>query len=140
MPRLAPYGFSREFIVLTIPFPAGTGQVTSLLSMPLGVQGTVEKVSIYSSVAATGAGASRTLNVRKGIATGTVLATATVVLADLSTPGAIKDVPITAVTLDRDFADADTLTIEWATAGAVAFTAGTFHVIVRYRAKAQKAA
>jgi hypothetical protein len=138
MPRFAPYGFGRDLAALTIPFPAGTGQVTSLLSLPLGFQGTVEKVSIYSSVAATGAGASRTFNVRKGTATGTVMATATVVLADLSTVGAVKDIPITAVTLDRDFADADTLTLEWATAGAVAFTAGTFHVVIRVRDRMQR--
>jgi len=140
MPRFAPYGFARDFIPLTIPFPAGAGQVTSLLSLPLGFQGTVEKVSIYSSIAAAGAGASRTFNVRKGIATGTVLATATVVLADLSTVGAIKDIPITAGAGATDFADADTLTIEWATAGAVAYTAGVFHVVVRVRHRVQKAA
>jgi hypothetical protein len=140
MPRFAPYGFVRDLAVLTIPFPPGTGQVTSLLSLPLGFQGTVEKVSIYSSVAATGAAASRTFNVRKGTATGTVMATATVVLADLSTVGAIKDIPVSAVAQAADFTDADTLTIEWPTAGAVAFTGGTFHVVVRIRNKAQRAA
>ena len=139
MPRFAPYGFDRSLPVLTIPFPAGTGQVTSLLSLPLGFQGTIEKVSIYSSVAATGAGASRTFNVRKGTATGAVMATATVVLADLSTVGAIKDIPLTAVVADRDFGDADTLTIEWPTAGAVAYTAGVFHVVIRLRQKGQRA-
>ena len=138
MPRFAPYGFARDVINLTIPFPAGTGQVTSLLSLPLGFQGTVEKVSVYSSVAAAGAGASRTFNVRKGTATGTVIATATVVLADLSTVGAVKDVPVTAA--NADFTDTDTLTLEWATAGAVAFTGGTFHVVIRVRNKAQRAA
>jgi len=140
MPRSAPFGFGRDQVVLTIPFPAGTGQVTSLLSLPLGFAATVEKVSIYSSVAATGAGASRTFNVRKGSATGTVMATATVVLADLSTVGAVKDIPVVAAAGVADFADADTLTIEWATAGAVAYTAGTFHVVVRTRQKAQRAA
>jgi hypothetical protein len=140
MPRFAPYGFGRDLAVLTIPFPAGTGQVTSLLSLPLGFVGTVEKVSIYSSVAATGAGASRTFNVRKGTATGIVMATATVVLADLSTVGAIKDIPVVATAGVADYADTDTLTIEWATAGAVAFTGGTFHVVVRARVKAQRAA
>lgn len=140
MPRFAPYGFCRSLPIFTIPFPAGTGQVTSLLSFPLGFQGSVEKVTIYSSIAATGAGASRTFNIRKGTAAGAIMATATVVLADLQTPGVIKDVPITAVALDRDFIDADTLTIEWPTAGAVAFTAGTFHVAVRIRDKGQRAA
>lgn len=140
MPRFAPYGFGRQVVVLTIPFPAGTGQVTSLLSLPLGFAGTIERAAIYSSIAATGAGASRTFNIRKGSATGAVMATATVVLADLSTVGVPKVVPVTTVAADRDFVDADTLTIEWATAGAVAYTAGTFHVAVTLRGKSQKAA
>jgi hypothetical protein len=140
MPRFAPYGFARDIAVYTIPFPAGTGQVTSLLSLPLGFAGTLDRVAIYSSIAATGAGASRTFNVRKGSATGVVMATATVVLADLSTVGAIKVIPVSAVAQAADFVDADTLTIEWATAGAVAYTAGTFHVVVTSRVKAQRAA
>jgi hypothetical protein len=140
MPRFAPYGYSRDIAVHTVPFPAGTGQVTSLLSLPLGFAGTVERVAIYSSVAAAGAGASRTLNIRKGSATGTVMATATVVLADLSTVGAPKVVPVSTVAGAADFADADTLTIEWATAGAVAYTGGTFHVAVTVRQRAQRTA
>jgi len=140
MPRNAPYGFDRDVIVLTIPFPAGTGQVTSLLSLPLGFAGTVERAAIYSSVVATGAGATRTLNIRKGSATGTVMATATVALADLNAVGNVKAVPASTVAGAADFVDADTLTIEWATAGAVAYTAGTFHVAITVRQKAQRAA
>jgi hypothetical protein len=140
MPRSAPYGFTRDVIVLSIPFPAGTGQVTSLLSLPLGFAGRLERCAIYSSIAATGAGASRTFNVRKGSATGTVMATATVVLADLSTVGAPKVIPVSTVAGAADFADADTLTLEWATAGAVAYTAGTFHVVATIRQLAQRAA
>jgi hypothetical protein len=140
MPRLAPYGFSRSLPVLTIPFPAGTGQVTSLLNFPVGFTGRVEKVSIYASVAAAGAGASRTLNIRKGGAAGTVIATATVVLTDLNAPGAApKDIPISAVADAAVLADSDSLTIEWATAGAVAYTAGVFHVAVTIRHRAQRA-
>lgn len=143
MPRQALYGFNRGFAVHTIPFPAGTGQVTSLLSLPLGFEGVIEKVSIYASVVAAGAGASRTFNVRKGTATGTVVATATVVLADLNAVGAaVKDIPVVAggSPLTARFVDADTLTLEWATAGAVAFTAGVFQVVIRYRDTGQKAA
>lgn len=140
MPRLAPYGFTREVVVLTIPFPAGTGQVTSLLSLPLGFAATVEKASIYSSVVAAGAGASRTFNIRKGTATGTVMATGTVVLADLNAVGAVKALTVSTTAGAADLADADTLTIEWATAGAVAFTAGTFHVVIQLRQLGQRAA
>lgn len=139
MPRSAPYGFARNTAIFTIPFPAGTGQVTSLLSFPLGFTGTVEKVTIYSSVAATGAGASRTFNVRKGTATGTVMATATVVLADLSTVGVGKVIAVSTTAGAADIADSDALTIEWATAGAVAYTAGTFHVAVQIRHLHQRA-
>ena len=141
MPRNAPYGFERHVQVHTVPFPAGTGQVTSLLSLPLGFAGTVERVAIYASVVATGAGASRTLNIRKGSATGTVMATATVVLADLNAVGAApKVIAVSTVSGAADFADADTLTIEWATAGAVAFTGGTFHVAVTVRQRSQRVA
>lgn len=139
MPRFAPYGFTRDILVFTIPFPAGTGQVTSLLSLPLGFAATVERVAIYSSIAATGGGASRTFNLRKGSATGTVMATATVVLADLSTVGVPKVIAVSTTAGAADFADADTLTIEWATAGAVAYTAGTFHVAVTIRQLGQRA-
>jgi hypothetical protein len=140
MPRNAPYGFTRDVQVFTIPFPAATGQVTSLLSLPLGFSGTIERVAIYSSVVAAGAGASRTFNVRKGSATGTVMATATVVLADLNAVGTPKVVPVSTVAGAADFVDADTLTIEWATAGAVAFTGGTFHVVITTRQLGQRVA
>lgn len=139
MPRSAPYGFARNTAVFTIPFPAGTGQVTSLLSFPLGFTGTVEKVSIYSSIVAAGAGASRTLNVRKGTATGTVMATATVVLADLNAVGVVKALTVSTTAGAPDIADTDALTIEWATAGAVAYTAGVFHVAVQIRHLHQRA-
>ena len=140
MPRNAPYGFDRDVLAFVLQFPAGTGQVTSVLSFPLGFAGTVERAAIYSSVVAAGAGATRTLNIRKGIATGTVMATATVALADINAVGAMKAIPASTVAGAADFVDADTLTIEWASAGATAFTAGTFHVLVTVRQKAQRAA
>lgn len=139
MPRLSPYGWSRDLSQFAIPFPAGTGQVTSLLALPLGYQGTLERAAIYSSIAATGAGASRTLNIRKGAGiTGTVMATGLVVLADLSTVGVPKVLTVSTTAGAADFADADTLTIEWATAGAVAYTAGAFHVVLTVRTRAQR--
>jgi hypothetical protein len=82
------------------------------------------------------------LNIRKGGAAGTVIATATVVLTDLNAPGAApKALTVSVVPQAADILnDTDTLTIEWATAGAVAFTAGVFHVAVHIRHKAQRAA
>ena len=53
----------------------------------------------------------------------------------------VKAIPVvTGLGQTADLTDTDTLTLEWATAGAVAFTGGTFHVAVSIRHKAQKAA
>lgn len=138
MPRFAPYGFAIVQESFAIPIPAGTGQVSSVLSLPRGFVASITKVSAVVRVVATGAGASRVLNIRKGSATGAVVATTTYVLADGATVGAVKDVPVTAA--NADFADADTLTIEWPTAGAVAFTAGELNLVITTRRRLQRAA
>ena len=119
-----------------IPFPPGTGQVNAVLSKPIGFAMSITAVRIIAAAVAAGAGASRVFNVRKGSATGTVVATATVVLANLDALGEVVNIPVT--TADADFLDADTLTIEWATAGAVAFTAGEFIVEIVSRKRLQQ--
>ena len=126
--------FEQEHIAINIP--AGTGQVSSVLSLPRGFGATITAVKATVKVAATGAGASRTFNVRKGSATGTVVATATYVLADGATIGSVKDIPVTAAA--ADFLDADNLTIEWPTAGAVAFTAGELIISITSRKRIQQ--
>ena len=137
MPReAAGAGYAYNQRVITIPLPAGAGQVSSVLSLPTGFGHTITAVKAVVAVVATGAGATRTLNVRKGSATGTVVATATYVLADGATVGTVKDIPVTAA--NADFLDADTLTIEWPTAGAVAFTAGQIELVITTRARIQQ--
>lgn len=137
MPREAA-GAGHIFVTEHIPvtIPAGTGQVSSVLSLPRGYRSFVTAVKAIVKVAATGAGASRVLNVRKGSATGTVVATTTYVLADGATVGTVKDLPVTAGT--EQFEDADTLTIEWPTAGAVAFTAGELILAITTRRRMQQ--
>jgi hypothetical protein len=110
--------------------------VSSVLSLPRGYGCTIISVKAVVRVAATGAGASRTFNLRKGSATGTVVATATYVLADGATVGSVKDIPVTAAA--ADFLDGDNLTIEWPTAGAVAFTAGDLIIAITSRKRIQQ--
>jgi hypothetical protein len=121
-----------------VPFPPGTGQVNAVLSKPVGFRQTLMGVRIIAAAVAAGGGASRTFNVRKGSATGIVIATATVVLADLDALGEVKVIPVTGVGADIEFLDGDTLSIEWATAGAVAFTAGEFIVEIATRKRVQQ--
>lgn len=119
-----------------IAIPGGTAQVSSFLSLPQGRNFTIIAVKAVVAVVATGAGATRTFNVRKGNATGAVVATATYALADGATVGSVKDIPVTQA--NADFLDADTLTIEWPTAGAVAFTAGELNIVITTRQRLQQ--
>ena len=136
MPReAAGAGFIYGDSCYPIPFPPGTGQVNAILSLPV-TKMTLIGVKIIASAVAAGANASRTFNVRKGSASGTVVATATVVLANLDALGEVVDIPIVAG--QGEFEDGDTLTVEWATAGAVAFTAGSFIVELRTRRRIQQ--
>lgn len=126
--------YTTEYI--PIDLPAGAGQVSSVLSLPRGFADIVRSVKLIVKKVATGAGATRTFNVRKGNATGTVIATGTYVLADGATVGAVKDIPVTAGNAAR--LDGDDLTIEWAAAGAVAFTAGEVIVAIKTRKRIQQ--
>lgn len=121
---------------IPIKMPPGTGQVSSVLSLPRGYRSTIIAVKLIVSVAFAGAGATRTFNVRRGSATGTVIATRTVALADGATVGTVLDVPVTGGS--ADFLDGDNLTIEWPTAGAVAFTAGEVTVVIITRKRTQQ--
>ena len=139
MPReAAGAGFIYAKEQYRVPFPPGTGQVNAIVSLPAFSAFSLASVNIVAAVAATGAGASRTFNVRKGNATGTVVATATVVLADLDTLGEVKTITPVATSGTADFIDSDTLTVEWAAAGAVAFTAGEFIVELVTRRRLQQ--
>jgi len=126
--------FAQEAFAINIP--AGTGQVSSILSLPRGFGATITAVKAVTKVVAAGAGGSRVLNVRKGSATGTVVATTTYVLADGATVGGVKDIPVTLAA--ADFLDGDNLTIEWAAAGAVAFTAGELIIVITSRKRPQQ--
>jgi hypothetical protein len=136
MPRFAPYGFVRGHLNIYIPLPAGTGAVEVVTDLVPGFAFTIEKVTAIVQIAGTGANASRVFRVLKGAST--VVATATLLLADTTPVGALKAFTVTAAA--ADYTDADTLTVDFPTAGAVAFTAGSVELAIQYRQRAQRAA
>lgn len=137
MPRAAIYGFTRGQFNIACNFPAGTGLVEALTDFTPGFAFVIEKVSVVVDTVATGAGASRALQITKG--TATVAASRTYVLADGTPVG--KSVDLTLGTeAARTFGDTDTLSVEFLAAGAVAYTAGRFVVLIQYRQKPQRQA
>lgn len=133
MPRLASEaGYARQTISIPVVLPAGTGAATLLPAIALGHQYEVEDAWYIPTVAATGAGASRSVRILRG---STVVATRTLVLADADTVG--TDAPAFTVTPNLPFRDGDTLSIDVA-AGGTAFTAGSGYVLIVARQRLQQ--
>lgn len=138
MPRFAQYGFSRGNLNISLPLQAGFNATTAtniMLSYKPGFQFVIEKVTVVCTVAGAGAGATRTLNVRKGNASGTVVATKAIVLADATLAAAI-DVPVTAA--NAVYGDNDTITVDLGGSGTV-FSTFDANLIIQYRALNQRA-
>lgn len=140
MPRETTPGYHREVIPIPIPqagFLDQAGAVTLVLSMPLGFQCELEKAVYIPAVAGAGAGASQQLRVRKGNATGTILASPLLTLANHVLGGA----GISAAgdeSASSKLRDADTISIT-KDAGTVFTTGnGTLLLIVRQRAQARR--
>jgi hypothetical protein len=139
MPRKAPYGFSRGNFTLSLPLASGFGITTAaniMLSYAPGFSFVIEKVTVANTVAAAGSGATRTLNIRKGSASGTVVATKAIVLADCGL-ATVVDVPVTAA--NATYNDTDTLTVDLGGSGTV-FTTFEANLIIQYRVQPQRAA
>lgn len=134
MPRFAPHGVIRHQFCFPAVLPAGTGAATLLPAITPGFAFEVEKAWYIPTVAATGASASRVVNVLRG---STTVATRTLLLADADTPG--TDAPAFTVTPNLPFGDTDALSIAVA-AGGTAFTAGSGYVIVQVREVTQRLA
>lgn len=134
MPRPAPYGFVRGTFSFPIKIPAGTAAAEFVTDYVAGFTYVIEKVTFHTTVAATGAGASRVFRVVKGAST--VVATRTHVLADSSDLGEQQSLTVTAA--NAEFSDTDTLTIDTIAAGAVEFTAGEVQCVIQFRQKPQR--
>lgn len=133
MPRLAPYGFQRSQTNIYVPLPAGTSAAEIVTDYTPGFGLVVEKVEAFVAIVGTGTSASRTFRVLKGAST--VVATATLVLADTDTLGKRKAFTVTAA--DAEFDDDDTLTVDFASGG-TAFTAGAVNLIIQFRQRNQR--
>jgi len=142
MPRLAPFGYSRHILTLGVPFTGvlnTTNQVTVMLSKTVPFSCELERVEIVTTVVGTGAGATRTLNVRNGTASGTVAGTATATLSNQGTLGTVTAGTVTTAAGANKFGSGDTMTVEFITAGATVFSAGGFELLLTFRDKNQAA-
>ena len=137
MPRNSIYGYGRSISNITIPLSAlnATTQQVVALSLPLGFAFTIEKASYIATVAHAGASGSRTVNVRKGNASGTVVWTANPTTAGLGTAGTVLAGTLTSSA--ADFTDSDTLTIEVASGG-TAITGGQGEIQLVLRVQPQR--
>lgn len=135
MPRQAIYGVQRAPLTFYHAIPAGTSAVEIVTDFTPGYRFAVESVKAYVAVAGTGAGATRTYRVLKGAST--VVATATLALADTDTVG--KEKAFTVTPANAEFTDTDTLTVDFASGG-TAFTAGALNLVIVLRQYPQRIA
>jgi len=136
MPRLTSHGYVRKQLSLgAIAVAAGTGAQAIVTSLPITSRCTIERIDLIPTVAATGSGASRVLNVRRGSGSGTVVLAATLVLADLNAIAVTKG--YAANTSGADFNDGDTLSVQ-IDSGGTSMTAGTFVMVLTFREATQR--
>jgi hypothetical protein len=145
MPKIAPYGYARTVINVTVPFTTYLSQVAAqvslILSKNLGFKAELEKVEIAATTVGTGAGASRLINVRKGGITGTVVGSVTATLANQTTLGTVTAGTVVTAAAANKFNDdgtaPDLITVEFPAAGTV-FTAGGLELMLTFRHRLQK--
>lgn len=139
MPRETFPAFVRTHLTFRIPLVGvldTAGAVTFLASFVVPFKAVLERLTFVPDVAGTGVGATCALQVRKGAAAGTVIATVTPTLA-LHVLGGPAIVETVAAADDETskFKDGDTLSITKA-AGTV-FTAGGGTLILTFRQRPQ---
>lgn len=115
----------------------GTGAITLITSLPLGFVATLEKIVYVAGLIHVGGGGTQTFKVRKGGATGTVIATLTLAIGDLGAVGAFKVASVAAADdANARFGDADTISFTRDASG-TAFSAGTGQFTLIFRQKPQ---
>lgn len=141
MPAEAHPAFLRSEISFRIPLVGvldQAGAITFLLSYVITFRATLERIVFIPDVAGAGAGATQSLDVRKGNASGTILASAVPTLANhvLGGPGVVG-----AVSAANDeaakFKDNDTLSITKAAGTVFSAGGGTLKLIFRQRLQAR---
>ncbi len=117
----------------------GTGAITLVDTLVPGYTLYIEKLRFVSSSIATGAAATQTFKLRRGGATGTVVATLTIALADINAVGKFKEASVAAADMDSArLTDAVGLSLTRDASG-TAFTKaeGLFSVVVRQKPQAR---
>jgi len=117
---------------LTLPLviPGGTGAADVLTGVTPGFRGRVEAWQFVTTVVGTGAGATRTPQLKVGAVLVTGTDQTALVLADTAAVGQVK--ALGAPTGANDFGATDTLTAQFL-AGGTAFTAGQGYFLIRVR-------
>ena len=111
------------------------GAISFLVSMPVGYVGYLESARYVPDVAGAGAGAAQTLEIRRGSASGTILSTIALTLANHVLGGA--GIAGSAISENASrFIDTDTLSVTKAAAG-TAFTTAGGTLVLRFRQKPQ---
>lgn len=144
MPSEAGVPFQRtELVILPVTgltgVGDGTGALTLVDTLVLGYVYYIEKLRFLSSMIATGGSATQTFKIRRGGATGAVLASLTLALTDVNAVGKFKSANVAAAD-DSNARISDLVGISLTRdAGGTAFTAlaGTFLLSLRQRNQAR---
>lgn len=146
MPRFGRNGWFRN--VMTIPSVSnaaanphfsGTGAVTIVASYVPGFQLVLEALGFCASITAGATAGSQTFKLRKGSASGTVLATLVLAFGDVDALGEIKQalVASSVAIADKTLDDDDTFSITRDASGTDYTTEPEGHFWVRFRQRAQ---
>lgn len=142
MPREAGPGFIRTVLPVRVPLTGvldQAGAVTFVLSAVLGFKAELQGVRYIPDVTGAGAGATQALRVRKGNATGTILATVTPTLANHVMGGATLTGDVAAAQAnDAKFGDTDTFSITKDAGTVFSAAGGTLLLIFRQRPQARQ--
>lgn len=142
MPAERGPAFLRSNFVFRIPLVGvldQAGAITYLAGFTPGYRGEIEKVWYIPDVAGAGAGAAQTLEIRKGAANGTIVATVALTLANHVLGGAGLSGAVSAANDETaKFRDSDTISITKAAGGTVfSGGGGTLWIMFRQRPQAR---
>lgn len=146
MPRYARGGWIRGVLtfpsvsnIAANPHFAGTGALTLVDSYAPGFQLVLESFGFCASITAGATAGSQVFKLRKGGASGTVVATLTLALASVNALGevAVTAVSIAAAAIDLTLDDDDTFSITRDASGTDYTTEPEGHFFVRFRQRPQ---
>ena len=138
MPRAVSPGWIRGYLQLKTTEAAdlsGTGAVTLLTSFLLGFGVIIEEFGFICDTALAGTAGTQTYKLRRGSATGDIIATLTVALADGVKGQTTKTT--TMVAAYKELVDTHTLSLT-RESGGTTLTAGAGRFYVKYRQRAQQ--